>query len=273
MNNNMDDLKKAELDILKQFIKVCDKLKLDYFLLGGTLIGAVRHKGFIPWDDDIDVCMFRKDYEVFLKDGQKYLDKNYFLQTYETDNGYLNNFAKIRNSNTTFIESSVKNINMNHGIYIDIFPLDNLYNYNKLKEKLIHYQLYKHYYLEKGKTIQKIFVRLSNLLYNNKTKVQLCKMLDSIYTKKNNEKVEKIVNYCGAWGVIRESHFVEDFRNSIDLKFEDIYAKAPEGYKRVLTDTYGDYMKLPPEEKRIAHHYSEIIDVKKSYKDYFKEEK
>ena len=273
MSNNMDDLKKVELDILKQFIKVCKKLNLSYYLLGGTLIGAVRHKGFIPWDDDIDVCMRRKDYEIFIREGQKYLNNNYFIQTYETDQGYLNNFAKIRNSNTTFIESSVKNINMNHGIYIDIFPLDNLYNYNKLKEKLIHYHLYKEYYLEHGKTIQKIIVRVANFLYNNKTKVQLCKKLDNMYTKMNDKKLEKIVNYCGAWGVQRESHYVEDFEKLVDVKFEDVYVKAPIGYKRVLTDTYGDYMKLPPEEKRVAHHYSEIIDVNKSYKEYFKEEK
>ena len=272
MKNKLDDLKKTELDILKKFIFVCDKLNINYYLYGGTLIGAVRHQGFIPWDDDIDVCMFREDYNKFIKEGQKYLDKKYFIQTYETDKGYLNNFAKIRNSNTTFIESSVKDIEMNHGIYIDIFPIDKLYKYNVLKEKLIHYKLYKHYYLEKGRFIQKIFVRFANLLYNRKTKIQLCKMLDNIYTKKNNFVTKKVINYSGAWGIKRESHLIEDFSKAIDLKFEDIYVKAPIGYKRILTDTYGDYMKLPPEEKRVGHHYSEVIDPKRSYKNY-KEEK
>lgn len=268
--NKLDELKIVELDILKQFIKVCDKLKINYFLAGGTLIGAVRHKGFIPWDDDIDVCMLREDYDKFIKEAQKHLPKNYFLQTYETDKNYLNCFSKIRNSDTTFIETSVNSIDMNHGIYIDIFPLDNLYKINSLKEKLIHFKLYEHYYSNSKKLTHKLFLLLSKIIYRRKSKLQLCKLKDKIYKQKNNSKTEKIVCYSGAWGLKKESHLKEDFEDFTIVDFEGIKVKAPIGYDRVLRDTYGDYMKLPPKEKRIAHHYADVIDTKKSYLEYMK---
>jgi len=117
-------LKAIELDIFKAFLKVCKENDLRYFLAGGTLLGAVRHKGFIPWDDDMDVLMPRKDYDRFLEIGQSLLPPEYFLQTRQTDREYPCNFAKIRDSRTTFVEKSLKDRVINHGVYIDIFPLD-----------------------------------------------------------------------------------------------------------------------------------------------------
>lgn len=267
-NRELEDLQNCELDILKQFINVCDKLNVNYFVIGGTLIGAVRHKGFIPWDDDIDVCMLREDYEKFLREGQKYLDDKYFIQTYKTDNEYPNNFAKIRNSETTFIESSIKHLNINHGVYIDIFPLDNLYKYNKFKSKLISYSLLYDFFKQSNNRLKRIFNKIAKFIYGNQDKIKLCEKLDSIYTKCNNKNIDILTNYCGAWGIKKESHKKSDFDDYIMLQFEDIQVKAPIGYDRVLKDTYGDYMKLPPKEKQVAHHFSDVIDTKKSYKEY-----
>lgn len=267
-NHILKDLQLVELDILKAFISACEKCNVNYFLLGGTLIGAIRHKGFIPWDDDIDVCMFREDYEKFLKYGQSYMDKKYFLQTYITDEEYSGCFAKIRNSETTFLEKNVQNRKMNHGIYIDIFPLDNLYNHNKLKEKLLIYKLYNHVYVNDKNIIKRIIAIISNIIYKNNSKLELCIKLDKLYQKANNKKTKKIANYSGAWGVKKESHFREDFENFKIVDFEGINVKIPCGYDRCLRDTYGDYMQLPPKEKQITHHYTNIIDSKKSYKYY-----
>lgn len=274
MNSKKDDnkilreLQLVELDILKEFINACEKCNVNYFLIGGTLIGAVRHNGFIPWDDDIDVCMLRDDYEKFLRHGQKYMSKKYFLQTYKTDKEYSGCFAKIRNSDTTFLETDVQNRKMNHGIFIDIFPLDNLYKYNILKEKLLLYKLYNHLYISNKNIIKRTIAHLSNIIYKNKSKLELCNKLDQLYQKANKKKTKKIVNFSGAWGVKRESHFREDFENYKFTNFENISVKIPCGYDRCLTDTYGDYMKLPPKEKQVTHHYTNIIDTKKSYKEY-----
>lgn len=272
-NQLLKKMQSSELDILKQFINVCNKLDINYFLIGGTLIGAVRHKGFIPWDDDIDVCMLRKDYDIFLKEGQKYLDDNYFLQTYETDKNYPNCYAKIRNSKTTFLEKSVSNIYMNHGVFIDIFPLDNYYKYNKLKAKLIQYAIYGLYgdfYKNSNSFFKRVVANIAEIMYGRKSKIILCKKLEAIYTKANNSKCDKVSNYSGAWGVQKETHFLEDFSDYKFLDFEDIKAKVPVGYDRCLRDTYGEYMTLPPIEKRVSHHDSDIIDLQNSYKKYLK---
>ena len=264
----LKDLQQEELKIFKEFIKVCDILNINYYLIGGTCIGAIRHNGFIPWDDDIDVCMLREEYDIFVKQAQKYLPSNYFLQTFETDPEYPNCFAKIRNSETTFIEDSVKDKKMNHGIYIDIFPLDNLYKYNVIKDKLIKIALFRHLHNNSNDFKKKIAVAISDLFYKRKSKNELCEILDKMYRKGNSKSSEKVVNYGGAWGIKKESHFKSDYQDYKLVDFEDIKVKVPIGYDRCLKDTYGDYMKLPPEEKRQPHHFSETIDTKKSYKYY-----
>ena len=110
----LNRLKAIELEMLRSFIEVCKELDLKYYLLGGTLLGAVRHKGFIPWDDDIDIGMPRKDYEVFISKAQNLLPVHLFVQTFQTDPQFPSAYCKIRNSNTTFLETAVKKINMNH---------------------------------------------------------------------------------------------------------------------------------------------------------------
>lgn len=264
--NITKELQKIELNIFKDFIKVCDKLNINYYLIGGTLLGAIRHNGFIPWDDDIDVCMLRDDYEVFIKYGQEYLDKNYFLQTYETDSEYPGCYAKIRDNNTTFLEDSVKTKKMNHGIFIDIFPLDDYHKHNKVKEKLIYYKLYNEKFIHDKNFKKRLVAKLAKILYGNKTKLELCKMQEMIYTRKSNSNY--VTNYCGAWGVEKETHNKKCFEDFKIVKFENLDVKVPIGYDEMLKKTYGDYMQLPPKEKRVSHHNTEIIDTKKSYKEY-----
>ena len=267
-NNTTKEIQKIELNILEDFIQVCDKLNINYYLIGGTLLGAVRHHGFIPWDDDIDVCMLRKDYEIFVKNAQKYLNKNYFLQTYETDEEYPGCFAKIRDNNTTFLEENVKDKNMNHGIFIDIFPLDNYYRHNKIKEKLIYYKLYNNVFRNSDTFAKRLFARIANIIYKNKPKLLLCKKQEKIYKKKNGKESKYVTNYCGAWGVKKETHSIDSFKEFKIVEFENLKVKIPVGYDSILTNMYGDYLKLPPKEKQVSHHFTDVIDTKKSYKEY-----
>ena len=130
----MNELQKVEFDLLRYFIEICEKLNLNYFLVCGSALGAARHEGFIPWDDDMDVGMYREDYNKFMKLAPALLPEGIFLQNYKTDPKYPHVFAKLRNSNTTYIEKSAKDLDINHGIYIDIFPLDG-YPENRSEQK------------------------------------------------------------------------------------------------------------------------------------------
>ena len=125
VSKNMKKVWLIELDLLSQFIKLCNKYNLRYWVGFGTLLGAVRHKGFIPWDDDMDVWMPREDYDNLLKYGNSDLRDPYFLQTTLNDDDYYCSFARLRNSNTTGILVSHRN-RCNNGIYMDIYPLDGL---------------------------------------------------------------------------------------------------------------------------------------------------
>ena len=120
----LQKLKDKEFKNLLEFDRVCKQLGINYTLSSGTLLGAVRHGGFIPWDDDIDVAMLREDYNKFIAEGQQLLPEHLFIQTYETDKNYPLNFSKIRDVSTVLIEYCTRNLQMKNGAYIDIFPID-----------------------------------------------------------------------------------------------------------------------------------------------------
>ncbi len=266
-----EQLKQAELDIFKHFLAVCEKLNLKYYLLGGTLLGAVRHRGFIPWEDDIDVGMPRKDYEIFVRSAQQYLPETLFVQSILSEPTFHANFAKIRNSETTFIETTAKKLKINHGIYIDIFPLD--YHPDDEKEQRIFFR--------RNKSLQRkiatvFYIDPSSKTFISKIRTAVLKILHPNIHKfvlKREELIKsckdgtKWANYCGAWGK-KEIVPKEWYGDGMLLDFEGLKVNAPSHYHEWLTQVYGDYMQLPPVEKRIGHHYTEIIDVNKSYREY-----
>lgn len=266
-------LKEIELEIFRQFVEICKENSLRYFVIGGTALGTVRHKGFIPWDDDIDVALPREDYEKFLIVAQKALPSNMFLQTYITDKNYPMPFAKLRQSDTAFIEKSISKIKMNHGVYIDVFPLDG-YSQSSIKAKffgtreiILKISISQAFSLDmvsKNKLntiVKKIIIKLFS---DYKTSV---KKLDSLYKKIPYDSAEIVANFCGAWGK-KEIVPKEYFGKGVEGEFEGIKVILPEKTHEYLTSLYGDYMKLPPEEERVGHHYCTVIDLEKSYKDY-----
>lgn len=275
---NLRNLQLVELEILKEFIKICKILNLRYFMAGGSVLGAVRHNGFIPWDDDIDIIMPREDYDKFLQKGQALMQEKYFLQTYETDPEYTMGYAKIRNSETTFIENSTKNLNINHGIFIDVFPLDGYKPEQKIrnlikkeKYRLYSMQIDKKYYTDhKSKSFKgKIGRIISDIIYGRKSIHQLLMKKEKIAKKYKYDESNFI---CPFFDPVKEPLALvfpkTYFEDGILRKFEDIEVIIPKNYDAFLKQHYGDYMKLPPEKDRMPHHYNQIIDLKRGYKNY-----
>lgn len=253
----------TELSILRELDRICQKCKISYIIDSGTLLGAVRHEGFIPWDDDIDIKMLRRDYEKFCNICKDELGKKYFLQTYRTDKGYRWGYARILRKGTVFIRAGHQSLKSETGIFIDVFPCDNmpegkaaLFLCNALSlvcRKML--------YSEVGAKSAPFFAKRLGFV-----------CLDLLPKKWAYYGLEKIADYCGrketgkvrcyAWGSKEETvgQKREWFENTCDICFEGLMVKAPAKKEEVLTYYYGkDYMTPPPEEERQPKHTAEYI--------------
>ena len=273
---DIKELQSVELEILLEVDRICKKHNIKYFLVSGTLLGAIRHKGFIPWDDDIDICMPIKDYRRFCKIAVKELKEDYFLQNYKTD--FINIlFAKIRKNGTTAIEEGRESRPYHQGVWIDIFPLvaikndekwikrmtrTTLFAKNLLKKKLDWIEDHEKlpFYKKLHSFIPLSFIRFLVDLILNKT-FKDHKKFDSCYyiwSKKNFY-----------------ARFKSDlFDDIIDKEFENHMFPIPGKWHEYLAVVYGDYMTLPPVEKRNGGcHTISIVDTKKDYSVYTKSNK
>lgn len=268
------DLKRVqeiELDILEKFISVCDKYSLEWIVIGGTALGAMRHNGFIPWDDDIDVAMPRKDYNYFLKKAHRDLPNGYFFQNYITEKNYNGYFSKIRKEGTAFVEKGALKLDIHHGIFIDIFPMDNLPDipseYKRFHRKLyVLFQIYlaksnvgvasnqKHKFL--GTLVRNIIRIISipiskNTAFNN---------LDKQFQSYGNSETERLgfAYFSGMTLYKKELYPIKQ------IKFEKIYVNIPNDADSYLKRDYGNYMEIPPKEKRISH-YPVILKFDSEY--------
>lgn len=183
----MTPLQQKEFQLLKKFIDICDYLNLTYYLVCGSCLGAVKYQGFIPWDDDVDVALPRDDYEIFIEKASQYLEDNQFLQNYHTEPDFPIIFTKLRDSSTTFIEKTAANLDINHGIYIDIFPLDG-YPKNKAKSLILEI---------KKKIYTNILWSNFDIPENKKLTLIHCLELD----KKTNVYLERYIHLISSYSV------------------------------------------------------------------------
>lgn len=275
----MNELQKVMLESLVEFIRVCDKHKLRYYLIAGSALGAIRHQGFIPWDDDIDVAMPRPDAMklLALKDEFK---APYFLQHYKTDPGYVYPFMKLRNSNTTYIENFMQYHKMNHGIWVDIFIIDGMSKTETLKSKgkngrlwLLYYIIYAANFYAKPrlKTFvpQLLLTLVSLLLFPFKINNWLIKALDRSMQKIKFDEAKLVGAYL-LWGGNKEAMPKDYYGEGVKVPFEGVLVNVPSKYHEYLTARFGDYMQLPPENKRYGHHHNVGESTTIGYKDYFK---
>ena len=265
--------KKILFDTLKYFISICEENHLAYYIAAGSALGAIRHHDIIPWDDDIDIYMPRDDYKKFLSLKDQINDKQYQIITLENP-GYYLPFAKMVNSNTTIWE--YKQFPFIIGIFIDIFPLDRI---NKNKEETAKLVLqYKSKFYNYLRGIKKYtFYDFIQPLKKCEIKSFLNKLLDITYYRINNKRFltdfkcyeeqlnnsndgDYLVAFGGSYG-IKEIYNRDWFLEIIEIDFGDIKVKIPKKYNEYLTYLYGDYMKLPPKEKQISHHYQHYINI------------
>ena len=259
----MIKLRKVMVELLDEFVSICEKNELSYFLTAGTLLGAIRHKGFIPWDDDIDVAMPRKDYEAFLTIFESQNSENYYLLSHKCpqDNIYhYMPFAKLCKKNTIFAEENISESNYT-GIYIDIWPYDNcnrfflpihtklLKFFSKLYpiKRKVHKPVRKSYLI-----ITKIFCML--------LPSQLMKYFSTtFYLIFNNNNTKYITFFTGRYGYKKETHRYDDIYPLSEVCFENKIYKAPKDWNLFLNKLYGDYMTLPPVEKQHTHNPLYIV--------------
>lgn len=255
-----EEMKRIELNILIYFTEVCEENNLRYYLGGGTLLGAVRHKGFIPWDDDIDVMMPRPDFQKLL--SLSINNENYNIIKPGTA-GYYYNFAKLVDTRTILEEKGIKIID-GLGVYIDIFPLDGMpetpdARKKRFKELNSIRKRINNTCLLKPKFHRNPFAYLNACrIYNSNKNIDLSslqkKYLDSAL-KNSFDDSEFVFAAGGAYGA-RDIFPGKWFEKEIELQFENLSVKAFNGYDFYLTQLYGDYMTLPPEDKRVTPHHS-----------------
>lgn len=268
----MNELQKEELKLLKIFIDICEHLGLKYYLVCGTALGAVKYNGFIPWDDDIDVALLRPDYEVFISKGQELLPENIFLQNFKTDPAFPQIFSKLRNSNTTYIEKASAKLPINHGIYIDVFPLDGYPRDPRVQRKLERRKKNYKRKLSCAFEAERYLIGRVICLFN---KIIGCHKRTHIIAKKYEKLIscfsvhdsDLLCNH-GNWQGKLEYATKWQYGDGAWVDFEGLKLRIPENYDAYLTQKYGDWRAELPSEQQVGHHYYEVVDCNNPYTKY-----
>lgn len=257
---NLKEIQHLELDILDYVAQVCRENGLRYFLAGGTLLGAVRHKGFIPWDNDVDISMPRPDYIKLIEIMEKQPTGRYRILRVKNGNDYYYPFAKVVDTKTKLIELTRSNSISNVGLYVDIFPIDTVpADFDTAVERLRY--------------VNKWGIKIAGSVASAKGLPMFRKMTHFIWyllfkvlgRERCLERVEGKLVYdqfgstgyiASTYGLREEKEIIEygAFAGTVELPFEDKKYSCPVGYDQYLRQMYGDYMKLPPERDRIAPH-------------------
>ena len=267
----MNELQEYLLSAVKEITRVCDENGIDYMIAAGTVLGAVRHKGFIPWDDDIDLYMTLKNYKEFLKIGQKSLGDKFFVQNYHTEKRFFEMWTQIRCKGTTSMPVYLKDLDINWGICIDVFPIVGTSKDEAVRMKQQRALDFNRMLLsvDYNRVTGTPFSRRQKLwkIVPNGIRRWICKINEkNIFLNEDNCDSCTVIWWC-LDGLYR-SHLFDEL---LMIEFEDTKFKAMKNYDEFLTLKYGDYM-TPPDEKDRNGHVGElgeiIIDTKNGYHKY-----
>ncbi len=260
----VERLHHVELGNLAKIISLCDELSLDYFLIGGSLLGAIRHQGFIPWDDDMDIGMTRADYETFAKYApEKLRGDHYFLQTAYSDDSYGFSYMKLLDR-FTYIEEKGNVNNARKGVFIDIFPFDRIPDDPSLRRS----QITRFKFLDSRIIVKAGYGLIDTPLRRHRSDPAPEKVEDLIELKKQRENVMRLYefdhsnfykNLASQYSYDREILSGTEISNLTKVPFEYLQVNVPTAYDAILTRMYGDYMTLPPESQRTEKHISRLI--------------
>ncbi|MBQ8225432.1 MAG: LicD family protein [Bacteroides sp.] len=261
VSKEMKQVWACEMDLLRKLLQVCDKYGLRCWADSGTLLGAVREGGFIPWDDDIDVSMFREDYDKLVSIADKEFNHPYFFQTIYSDKHYNHRHAQLRNSETAVLPPSGKLEKYNQGIFIDIFILDAYPKSAKQAYKFIRRLQWK-------KNLLKVCIKFCNLLpewlYNCwRMDIKFFKSYEELLRETPIQNTEYVS--CLSWNIRAKIRLKSAYSATEYRLFEDMKIPIPAGYDSILRTDYGDYMKRV---KAPTGHGILKYDTERSYKEY-----
>ncbi len=266
MNNELlQKLQTLELMILEEIDRICVKHNITYFLAYGTLIGAVRHGGFIPWDDDIDLFMPRDDYEHFLKVCPDELNEKFLLHYQETDPNYPLAMTKVRLKNTFFCEKNAKTEMISNGIWIDIFSLENVKKRTSLSQKF-QFKTVNCINTIKGIRLKwdvlGVCSTLTKVLYyllRPFSVMQIYRLQEKLKTFYRNKKCDYMVEFSGCYGQIKQTFKKTDLFPPKRIVFSGMECYIPNNSHNILSQIYGeDYMTPPSEDKRKTHNPTKV---------------
>ena len=260
-NEQLKKIQDIEIEIAREIVRVCEKNDISFFTIGGTTLGAIRHNGFIPWDDDMDIGMCRKDYDRFLSVAPQQLSNGFIIQHYQFEQRTPTYHAKVMKTGTQFVESYAERIAIPHCVFVDIMPFDNIPSdqgeVNKYRRSVKRtHQLFiaKSVWktsLTRGvkKYLYTVLRIILHILLKPVPKKYLYKKLEQELRKYNGIETERM-----------SSRGLEVFEcNKMDVfptvkhQFESLVLPIPRNAERLLKHQYGDFMKLPPENQRVGH--------------------
>lgn len=260
----IEELHKVELDLIQEIIEICQKNQIKYFMIGGSLLGAVRHQGFIPWDDDVDIGMVRDDYDRFLQVAPAELSQPYyFLQTDQSDQNYAFGYAKLLDE-SIYIEEK-RNINdARKGVFVDIFPFDKIptgdversiqqSRYKYLNAKIILASNYRLIDTEITAKIRKLQPDQSR-----KTREYKEKRDELARTYNQDETIQEYKNLASQYSYEKELLSEKELATVVEVPFENLTVTILSAYDAILSRLYGDYLQLPPEDKQIEKHIEKV---------------